>query len=89
MKKKLIYCGLAAALIAVNVLSFSAFARLPERSDKPGKPTPYQTMSYCHPNSLYSLNYSCVAFKTDVDCNIDCYGRVYYHVPTDPTIVSE
>ena len=89
MKKKLLYGGIAAALIVVNALAFSAFARIPEGAIKTGKPTPYQTMSYCNPNSPYALNYSCVAFKTDVDCCIDCFGRVYYHVPTDPTIVSE
>ena len=50
MKKKLLYGGIAAALIVVNALAFSAFARIPEGAIKPGKPTPYQTMSYCNPN---------------------------------------
>ncbi len=83
MKKKIMIGAAAIALIAMNVLAFTSYARIGER---PGgiRNNPYQTVYNC---SDFSVRLSCTWIKTNEQCLIACDGSMVIPVPTDPTIV--
>jgi hypothetical protein len=84
MKKKVLFAAAAAALIALNVFSFSSRAIVPTPGPDNIKFNPYQSMSYC---MNHALRHSCTAKPTSIRCQIACDGSTVIPVPTDPTLV--